>query len=401
MLLNETDQSGDPYEGLTPLEIKRLEYPRWGHQMVGAFLMCVGILGFIENILVMFTFFKNKKLLSPTNIFILGVAFGDFGMACLGNPLAFTSALHGGWFAGEYFCYWEGFVVYFLGLSQMYLLMAVSVDRYIVIAKPLLSPKITKKVAFLSVAVCFGISFFWALMPFLGWSSYGLEAPGVFCGLHWEDKSLSNTSYVIAIFIFCFVVPMGVMIYSYYHVFMTVRSVNKNMVWDMKSRMARKNLKLEKRMLKTCVIIFLNTNQSCMTTSLFTAVYWAVWTPYTVVSLIQAFGDPDSIPLFFTELPAAAAKSQIVWNPIIYVGTNKQFRKAFYAALPCESIRNKLVKREEEKEQSSKESDLDDKTAPAASNAQTKNANQTTETTVVTAPNTNKVAPAPEQGPAK
>ncbi|XP_052777219.1 visual pigment-like receptor peropsin [Mya arenaria] len=180
---------------------------------------------------------------------------------------------------------------------------------------------------------------------------------------------------------------MGVMIYSYYHVFMTVRSVNKNMVWDMKSRMARKNLKLEKRMLKTCVIM-------C-------AVYWAVWTPYTVVSLIQAFGDPDSIPLFFTELPAAAAKSQIVWNPIIYVGTNKQFRKAFYAALPCESIRNKLVKREEEKEQSSKESDLDDKTAPAASNAQTKNANQTTETTVVTAPNTNKVAPAPEQGPAK
>ncbi|XP_052777205.1 visual pigment-like receptor peropsin [Mya arenaria] len=385
MLLNETGHPLDPYEGLTPLEIKRLEFPKWGHQIVGAFLMCVTIFGFIENSLVMFIFFRNKTLLSPTNIFILGVAFGDLGMACLGNPLAFTSALNGGWFAGEFFCYWEGFIVYFLGLSQMYLIMAVSVDRYIVIAKPLLSSKITKKVAVISMAVCFVVSLLWALMPFLGFSSYGLEAPGVFCGLHWEDQSFNNTSFIIAIFILCFFVPLGVMIYSYYHVFMTVRTVNKNMVWDMNSRMARKNLKLEKRMLKTCVIM-------C-------GVFFAVWTPYAVVSMIQAFGDPDSIPLFVMELPSAAAKSQMVWNPIIYVATNKKFRIAFYEALPCGSIRDRLIHREEEND--SNMSNVGDKTAAASSYAQTKIINRTTNPTAAKAAKTNQVAPTPEPGPSK
>ncbi|KAH3734963.1 hypothetical protein DPMN_041423 [Dreissena polymorpha] len=66
---------------------------------------------------------------------------------------------------------------------------------------------------------------------------------------------------------------------------------------------------------------------------LLTGVNWIVWTPYAVVSFIQAFGDPDSVPLWIAEFTATAAKSQVVWNPIIYNGTNKKFRMAFYQVL--------------------------------------------------------------------
>ncbi|KAH3872903.1 hypothetical protein DPMN_036126 [Dreissena polymorpha] len=44
----------------------------------------------------------------------------------------------------------------------------------------------------------------------------------------------------------------------------------------------------------------------------------------------------------------AAAKSQVVWNPIIYVGTNKKFRMAFYQSLPCTRLRYWFEVREEE-----------------------------------------------------
>ena len=222
IITNLTNETRDPFVGLTPLEIKRLNYPLWGHQLVGVYLMFVGIFGFTENLLVIFTFAKNKQLLSATNIFILGVAIGDFCMAALGNPLAFTSALNGKWWAGEFFCYWEGFIVYTFGLSQLYLLVAVSIDRYVVIAKPLLAPKITKKVAKLSVGACFAFSAIWSIPPFFGWGNYGLEAPGTFCGLHWDDRSAAMASYVVSITLFCFVIPMGVMVFCYYHVFMTV-----------------------------------------------------------------------------------------------------------------------------------------------------------------------------------
>ncbi|XP_045211420.2 pineal opsin-like [Mercenaria mercenaria] len=142
------------------------------------------------------------------------------------------------------------------------------------------------------------------------------------------------------------------------------------MVWDMKSRVARKNLKLERKMLKSCVIM-------C-------ACFNACWFPYAVVSFWQTFVNP-SIPIWLAAIPAAAAKSEVIFNPIIYVATNKQFRHAFYKNLPCTGLRDMLVKKEEVKEQSSKESDISDKHEDAATN----NANP------------NAVAPASETAPTK
>ena len=219
LLKNSSESGHGVEEQLSDMEIQMQNYPKWGHQIVGLYLMFIGILGVTENSLVLLTFYKAKQLRSPTNIFILGLAISDFSMAVFGNPLAFTSALNGGWFAGDFFCTWEGFTVYTLGSAQLYLMMAIAVDRYIVIAKPLQASKITKRVAALSVLGCFGGGLFWGITPLLGWSSYGLEAAGVFCGLHYEDIS---KTYVIFMFLFDFVIPLIAVIFSYFKVFMTV-----------------------------------------------------------------------------------------------------------------------------------------------------------------------------------
>ncbi|KAL4241079.1 D(1B) dopamine receptor [Mactra antiquata] len=340
-LLGNTTSAGNIEHGPSPQQL-------WTSRFIGAVLFFIGFFGVCENILVLRIFYKTKQLRSPTNIFIMGLAISDLCMASLGNPLATTSALYGEWFAGEFMCYWEGFVVYFFGLAELYLLTAISVDRYIVIAKPLKSSIITKRFAVLSVLACFAFGALWAIFPFFGWGSYGLEASKVFCGLLWEDTGASITSYVITIFLFCFIFPMALMIYCYLQIYLTIRHMNKTMAFDKKSRIAKKNMKVERKMLKSCFIM-------C-------GVYWLCWTPYSVVSFMQTFGDPHAIPHIMALLPAAAAKSEVVWNPLIYVATNKQFRQAFYATLPCKGLQEKLVKREEEQEQSSKESDLDEKT---------------------------------------
>lgn len=215
----------DPYAGLSVLEIKRLNYPKWAHQLAGTFLFFVGALGFFENGMVLFTFYKSKHLRTATNIFIIGLSLGDMCMVVFGNPLAWTSAMNGAWFAGEFMCYWEGFVVYTFGLSSLYVLTAVSLDRYIVIAKPLKAAFITKRVAVLAVMSCYGGGLLWSIFPFFGWGKYGLEAPGVFCGLLWEDPSFANTTYVMAIAFFCFLFPGFLMFFSYHGVFMTVSAL--------------------------------------------------------------------------------------------------------------------------------------------------------------------------------
>jgi len=95
---------------------------------------------------------------------------------------------------------------------------------------------------------------------------------------------------------------------------------------------------------------------------LFVGVYLIAWCPYAIVSFWSAFGDSSSLPTIVTASPPFLAKSSTVWNPLIYGATNKQFRSAFYNLLPCRSLKDKLVKKEEGKAESSKESDLDDKT---------------------------------------
>ena len=208
--------------GLSVIELKRLNYPRWGYQLTGAVLVLIGIFGTWFNLVGLYIFAKNKHLQSPTNFFIVGLLICDLSMAVFGNPLPSTAALNGSWFAGDFLCTWEGFVVYFFGLSALYILTAISVDRYIVIVKPLKSKRITKRVAVAAVASCFAGGAFWSILPLIGWGSYGLEAPGFYCGLDYEDNSWANKTYIIAMFIFCFSVPVGIMIYCYFYVYMTV-----------------------------------------------------------------------------------------------------------------------------------------------------------------------------------
>ena len=68
------------------------------------------------------------------------------------------------------------------------------------------------------------------------------------------------------------------------------------------------------------------------------------WTPYAIMAFWQSFGDADSIPVALTAFPAVLAKSELIWNPIIYVATNKQFRNAFYEKIPCRRFREKLIR---------------------------------------------------------
>lgn len=98
-------------------------------------------------------------------------------------------------------------------------------------------------------------------------------------------------------------------------------------------------------------------NTNCL--NIVSGVYIFCWTPYAFTAFYVAFGF-GSLPVIVATIPSFFAKSASVWNPIIYVFTNKQFRRAFYDLIPCTDLRAKLVRKEEEKEVQSEESDVED-----------------------------------------
>lgn len=197
--------------------------PRYVYTLLGMALSTTFSIGFVMNLTVILCFLKFKNLRSVTNTFILSLAINDFLMSAMGTPLAMTSNYAGRWLWGKIGCTYEGFMVYFLGLSQMYNLAAISMDRYFVIAKPLLAPKITHRVAVMASTCCWLSGLFWTILPILGWNRYAQDVHGTSCTVVLVDPSDPGVaSYNTVIFFTCLLLPLAFILYGYYGVFMTV-----------------------------------------------------------------------------------------------------------------------------------------------------------------------------------
>ena len=199
--------------------------PQWMMTSFGIYLSTAVIIGSIANGTALFVFFSNKHLRSPTNVFIIGLLTSDFLMCTVATPFPAISNFAGRWLFGWSGCVFHGFAAYVLGLSNLYILSAIAVDRYIVIAKPLQAANINFRVANLSVCMCYLFGLLWSSVPFFGWSSYVFEGAGLSCAISYEYTDPYAFSYSIAIFINCYLIPIFVMLYSYYFVYMTVSYV--------------------------------------------------------------------------------------------------------------------------------------------------------------------------------
>ncbi|XP_021357733.1 rhodopsin-like, partial [Mizuhopecten yessoensis] len=190
------------------------------YNMFAVILFFTWILGSFFNGSALLVFFKNKNLRTATNMFVMALAVDDLAMSsiCL---FAASASYNKRWIHGDLICTIEGFLVYVLGLTDLYLLCAISLDRYIVIAKPLQANKINHGVAALSITACWMGGLFWSATPFFGWNYYRLEDSGVSCGVSFEPNDPSIQSYILSIFIFCFVGPFVLIMFSYYGVYMT------------------------------------------------------------------------------------------------------------------------------------------------------------------------------------
>ncbi|KAM4713243.1 opsin-5 isoform 3-T3 [Anableps anableps] len=157
---------------------------------------------------------------------------------------------------------------------------------------------------FICLAFVWGYAAFWATMPLVGWGNYAPEPFGTSCTLDWwlAQASVSGQSFVLAILFFCLVLPAGIIVFSYVKIIFKVKSSSKEIShYDAR---IRNNHNLEMKLTKVAMLI-------C-------AGFLIAWIPYAVVSVVSAFGEPDSVPIPVSVIPTLLAKSSAMYNPIIY-----------------------------------------------------------------------------------
>ena len=84
--------------------------------------------------------------------------------------------------------------------------------RYYVTKNPTYMISYKKFVIF--ILFWFSLALFWSIVPLFGWSHYSLEGALTSCSVEWVEKSNNVTSYNVILFIFGYIMPISIIIYS-------------------------------------------------------------------------------------------------------------------------------------------------------------------------------------------
>ncbi|KAG1963591.1 opsin-5 [Pimephales promelas] len=273
--------------------------------IVAAFyILVIGVLSATGNGYVIYQTIKRKTKLKPPEFMTLNLAVFDFGISVTGKPFFIVSSFSHRWLFGWQGCRYYGWAGFFFGCGSLITMTIVSLDRYLKICHLRYGTWFKRHHAFLCLVFTWLYAAFWATMPVVGWGNYAPEPFGTSCTLDWwlAQASVSGQSFVMCMLIFCLVLPTGVIVFSYVMIIFKVKASAKEVShFDTQNKNKHH---LEMKLTKVAMLI-------C-------AGFLIAWIPYAVVSVVSAFGDPDSVPISISVVPTLLAKSSAMYNPIIY-----------------------------------------------------------------------------------
>ena len=270
----------------------------------------------VLNSLICLVFLRNKKLLKAPDIFIVSVALSDLFYSVATLPLLFVANVSGGWIFGPQGCKATAFITSWSGLSSLMNLSLAGYERYVALVFLYKSQRtFTRRKAARGSVAMWLYALFWSVMPLCGWSGFELEGIGTSCSLRWKSRNRLDLSYHICLILACYVLPVGVVIASYYKSCCEIRkgALRAKKTWGKKSPFTRKAFAMERKM----VVLF----------GVMTVAFLVAWTPYAVVSLISMIAGPDVISDIAFSIPAYIAKTSACYNPIVYVFLYKRLRR--------------------------------------------------------------------------
>nr|ACZ97935.1 long wavelength-sensitive cone opsin [Sinocyclocheilus yangzongensis] len=282
--------------------------PRWVYNLATVWMFFVVVASTFTNGLVLVATAKFKKLRHPLNWILVNLALADLGETLLASTISVINQFFGYFILGHPMCIFEGYTVSVCGIAGLWSLTVISWERWVVVCKPFGNVKFDAKWASAGIIFSWVWPIFWCAPPIFGWSRYwphGLKTscgPDVFSGS--EDPSVQ--SYMIILMITCCIIPLAIIILCYIAVWLAIRAVAQQ------QKDSESTQKAEKEVSRMVVVMIL--------------AYCVCWGPYTFFACFAAANPGYAFHPLAAAMPAYFAKSATIYNPIIYVFMNRQFR---------------------------------------------------------------------------
>ncbi|XP_007258763.3 opsin-3 [Astyanax mexicanus] len=284
------------------------------YRLLAFIIGTIGVLGFFNNVVVIILYYRFKRLRTPTNLLLVNISVSDLLVSIIGVNFTFVSCVKRGWVWDAATCIWDGFSNSLFGIVSIMTLSTLAYERYIrvVHAKVIDFPW-----AWRAITHIWLYSLAWTGAPLLGWNRYTLEVHQLGCSLDWASKDPNDASFILFFLLGCFFVPVGVMVYCYGNILYTVHMLRS--IEDLQTVQIIKILRYEKKVAAMFLLMIF-----C---------YLLCWTPYAVVSMLEAFGKQSVVSPTVAIIPSFFAKSSTAYNPLIYAFMSRKFRRCIMQLL--------------------------------------------------------------------
>ncbi|XP_072928714.1 rhodopsin [Hemitrygon akajei] len=312
-----------PMSNKTGVVRSPFEYPQyylaepWKYSALAAYMFFLIITGFPINFLTLYVTVQHKKLRQPLNYILLNLAVADLFMVFGGFTTTVITSMNGYFIFGPAGCNFEGFFATLGGEVSLWCLVVLAIERYMVVCKPMSNFRFGSQHAIIGVAFTWIMALSCAGPPLLGWSRYIPEGMQCSCGVDYYTlkPEVNNESFVIYMFTVHFTLPLTVVFFCYGRLVCTVKEAAAQQQESESTQRAEREVT---RMVIIMVIAFL-----------------VCWLPYAgVAAYIFTNQGSDFGPIFMT-IPAFFAKSSSLYNPLIYILMNKQFRNCMITTVCC------------------------------------------------------------------
>ncbi|XP_072939840.1 RYamide receptor-like [Epargyreus clarus] len=278
---------------------------------------------FLGNGLVCIVVYKSPRMKTVTNYFIVNLAVGDILMTVFCVPFSFVSTLIlRYWPFGGVMCKVVNYSQAVSVLVNAYTLLAISIDRYMAITRPM-KPRLETTAAKLVVAaVWFGALCTAAPIPIVS----QLYRPSLWhevcqeniCGEQWPEASQSQ-QYTCALLTLQFVLPLSALVCTYTRIAYVVWGVRPpgEAQTDRDLRMQSSKRKMVKMMVTVV------------------AAFTICWLPLNIFIILWNNHSEDENWIKWPGMPYVwfachwLAMSHTCYNPIIYCFMNTRYRRAF------------------------------------------------------------------------
>lgn len=213
-------------------------------------------------------------------------------------------------------CRYYGFIGGLSGTVSIGTLAAISFDRYYVIKFPL-NMRFTEFRAKICLAITWIYGVVFSAIPLLniGLGSYVPEGYLTSCSYDYLTDDYNARLFIFVFFIAAWLLPFILISYCYTAILLVVMAQKKLKNASTESTKHVKQEEKKKQEVKLALLVFF-----------VIALWFAAWTPYSIVSLLGICGRKDLIQPFYSMIPALFCKTASCADPFVYALIHPRFK---------------------------------------------------------------------------